>query len=447
MTPTSWSAVLIVVVLAAGCGNAHDPDGGIEAVHPDPAVGTMHDVGSDTVAALSPDERELWAGTWYEPSQTSPGDNVYFRMEIFGVHEYGFEYELEYREIPYGGNVLWSEGQNARFEGPERAVDPATGHVFLLAVDPEDRHARVIDVTEGRPGTLGWSDEVMAPEVADGSWTFDRSVYRAGFDCDEASTPIEAAICRNEVLAQGDLEMNELYRELMRSATPGSARSLRTDQIGFLSERNADCGGSDGADEHCLARLYADRLVALRQLRDPSLGDGLRFDAEYAIAFLGQGLDLRGDTAARLAMYPLDMAPSPRTVEWRVDDNGVVFEQTYAHEKIVWPCDAVFQYSDMLFISVDGIVWVAAHVNIHEVFTELGDHCVKLPQGLETDAGREALTIWMEGVEVPLSQFSVEERPSVDGFTLMSFLQWTEGVVPAAVGAWLADHPILTFAG
>ena len=399
------------------------------------------------MTALSPDERDLWTGTWHEPSQTSLGDNVYLKMEIFGVHEYGFEYKMEYREIPYGPNAVWSEGQDARFEGPDRAVDAATGHVFLLAVDRADRHTRVIDVIEGRPGTLGWSVEAMAPEVADGRWIFDRPVYRAGFDCDAASTPVETSICSNEALAQGDFEMNELYRELMQSATPESARSLRTDQIGFLSERNEECGDSNGADEHCLARLYADRLVALRQSRDPSLGGGLRFDADYAIALVSQGVDLRGDTAARLAMYPLDMMQSPGTVEWSIDDDGVVFEQSYADEKVVWPCDAVFQYSDMLFIGVDGIVWVAAHVNIHEVFTQLDDACVGLPEGLEVDAGRQALAIWMEGVDVPLSQFSAEERSRVDGFTLMSFLQWTEGVLPDAVRAWLAGHPILTFVG
>ena len=136
------------------------------------------------------------------------------------------------------------------------------------------------------------------------------------------------------------------------------------------------------------------------------------------------------------------------TAEWRVDDEGVLFQQTHAVTTIVWPCDVEFQYSDMAFIGADGTVWVAAHVNIHEVFIQLGDDCGSLDR-LELNAGREPLAIWREGIAIPLAQFDHEERASFDNFAfvLWSLSRWTEGVLPGSVAGWLAEHPILTFQG
>ena len=165
----SWRAVLLVVVPAALIGCSGDEAGAAR-----PSEGqAFNDPRSEATTTLSADAAELWEGTWYETSSTSLEDNVYFMMEIFGADEVGFEYEAEYRDIPYGPNAIRSAAHNARFDGPGRAVDPATGHVFLLTVDPADRGARAIDVVEGDPGSLGWSPAAgTGPETLEGRWIF-----------------------------------------------------------------------------------------------------------------------------------------------------------------------------------------------------------------------------------------------------------------------------------
>ena len=147
-----------------------------------------NDPGFEAAGTVSADAAELWAGTWYDPSETSLSDNIYARMEIYGVREHGFDYETERRDVPYGPNATWSGEQTAWFEDARRAVDLETGRTFLLTVDPADPYARIIDVVEG-----AWSS----------SWTFDSPFFRTGFDCDAATTPVETAICGDETLARG----------------------------------------------------------------------------------------------------------------------------------------------------------------------------------------------------------------------------------------------------
>lgn len=48
---------------------------------------------SEATGTFGADAAGLWAGTWYDPSSTALGDNVYFRIEIFGADELGFEYD------------------------------------------------------------------------------------------------------------------------------------------------------------------------------------------------------------------------------------------------------------------------------------------------------------------------------------------------------------------
>ncbi|WP_419937585.1 RDD family protein [Candidatus Palauibacter sp.] len=360
------------------------------------------------------EEYEVWVGDWYDESATHLDDNIYYRLGISAVHAYGFAYELEYHDVPYGPNAYWSGERSARFVGPRRAEDPMTGHVFLLSVDPVDRHARVIDVLEGRPGTLKWSP-AGGPETGNGQFVFSRSAFRAGFDCDQAATPVEITICHDELLALGDLEMNELYRELVESAAIEQERSLRIGQRAFLTQRNGDCEKDDGVDRGCIARLYANRLVALRRIEDPSLGVGPRFDADYARALLRRGSDLRRHTDARLAMYPLEMrvGETGATVDWQSDESGLLYEQTYTDTRIVWPADVEIRYSDMFFVGAGGTVFSAAHM----VPADSTWAAESLPEAdlsrLELAAGRDVLTIWPE----------------------------TRDAVPDLVRAWMDRHP------
>lgn len=412
--PKSFAIGLFAVLLAASCDISHREDTDTDAVQVDPGVGSPDNAPSDARTAIGPEARDLWEGTWYQPSLTSLQDNVYFRLEISRVDERGFEYELESRVVPYGPNATRSSGHSARFESLRRAVDPATGHIFQLTVDPADRQARVIDALAGEPSTAAPSaegTESMAPLNAAGKWILDRPTYRAGFDCDQAATAVEIAICGNEVLARGDLEMNTLYRKLIKSAAPDATRSLRSSQRGFLAERERDCRSPDDVDERCLARLYADRIVALQRLEDPSLGSGQGFDAEFAKSILNRGVDLCDNTAALLAMYPLKMKEG--TVEWRSDESGLLYENKYVRTQIVWPVDIEILYSDVFYIGYDGRVFVGAHMTP----ADIDEYSEIEPWRIELAAGRDFLTTW----------------PAVDE----SF--------PDLVRQWLDRHPVPEF--
>lgn len=336
---------LFAALPITSCGGGREPGENADVV--ENATNTMAEsprvsgTGAEGTAegapvVLEPDEYLLWEGDWYEASSGSVEDNVYFRLEVFGAGQHGFGYRLEQRDVPYGPNAVWSQEQTARFDGPLRA----TGHAFSLSVDPADRHARVIDVAGGDAEALGWS----VPDwgvTAKGRFVFEKSVYRPGFDCDAAATPVETAICGNELLAPGDFEMNTLYGELIEGGGPELERSLRASQRRFLVQRDGECQEKAGrAAEARVGRRHADRLAALGRLREPSLGDGPRFDADFAKALLQAGTDLRTTTEAQRAMYPLEMrvGENGERVDWQCDDSGVLFEQTYVDTN-AWPAD------------------------------------------------------------------------------------------------------------
>lgn len=157
---------------------------------------------------------------------------------------------------------------------------------------------------------------------------FQRSIYRPGFDCDQAATSVEMAICRNELIALGDREMTSVYRELLGEFPAEAAAGLRSSQCAWLNDRNRSCLSGDAMDNICLARHYSDRLAALAKLRDPSMGVELRYDAAYAVALVNSGRDLRHDTPTRLAIYPQWLADTGE-IQWQADESGLLFEQTY----------------------------------------------------------------------------------------------------------------------
>ena len=151
-------------------------------------------------------------------------------------------------------------------------------------------YPRTVEVQIGSLDGPG-RDANLRPDPAGGTFVLDGAMsgsistgaYRAGFDCEQAATPVETTICGNELLARGDLEMNVLYREIIESGGAAREQSLRSGQREFISRRDNECQTTDGGvDEGCIARLYSDRLVALRRLGDPSLGGGPRFDADLA---------------------------------------------------------------------------------------------------------------------------------------------------------------------
>lgn len=257
-------------------------------------------------------------------------------------------------------------------------------------------------------------------EGSSDEFVLQRLVYRAGFDCDQATTPIENAICQDELIALGDRSMTMVYRELMGAFSDEDRRSLRALQRTWLRERNRSCASGDDVDNLCLARLYADRLATLHKLQDPGLGSEPRLDAPYVLALLARGADLRQDTAVRLALYPLEMGDSGATT-WQADASGLLFEQTYTDTRIVWPSDVDFRYSDMLFVGSEGTVWTAGHTEPLLPLEYLEEHN---PHQVWIAAGRDPFMIRSE------HGFQSADAPD------------TVGHVPDLVRAWLRRNPI-----
>lgn len=362
-------------------------------------------------SSLEPREYALWEGDWFN-AESALEDNVYELLSITDADAAGFTYSFECRPVPYGPNAYEADEARASFRGPFEAEDRANVQTFVLLVDPHDRHDRVIE-TAPRAYPVGgpcfYSDEFV----------FQRSTYKAGFDCEQASTPVELTICSNELIALGDWEMAVAYRELRKEFSADASR-LRSSQRAWLNDRNRSCLSGDEVDDICLARLYSDRLATLAKLRNPSMGVAPRFDAAYVLPQVIAGGDLQHDTPARLAVYPQRLAAVAES-QWRADESGLLFEQTYVDTKVVWPRDVEFRYSQMLFVGSDGAVWTARHIEpllAIEYLEELN------PYQLWAEAGGEPFTIRSAaGVE--------STEPPALGED-----------VPELVRSWLDRHPI-----
>ena len=370
------------------------------------------------VAASTADAQDgLWEGSWLSRS-SSLEDNLYEILTISNIDADGFTYSFQCRDVPFGPNAMWIAGARATFRGPFSAQDQASGQTFSVAVDPDDRHDRVIAASLERSYNGGYCSP--SGEGASDEFVFQRSIYSAGFDCGQAATPVETAICGNELIALGDRKMTMAYRELMGALSNEDRQSLRASQRAWLRERNRSCASADTVDDICLARLYAHRLAALGKLLDPGLGGEPRFDASYAVALLNRGVDLRQDATVRLALYPLEMDRMGATA-WQADESGLLFEQTYTKERLLFPANVEFRYSDMLFVASDGAIWTAAHTEPQLSTAQFDEHN---PYRLWGAARRDPFTLrsdtGIESSDVPVPTDNL----------------------PNLVRGWLNRHPV-----
>ena len=368
--------VVWAILALAGADGSRASERTDSEVVPDSVV--IEPTGCGPAVVLPEGEYGLWEGQWVMEG-SDLDENYYSILRIGAVHSGGFSYETECRDIPYGPNAEWSGEKRARFEGSLEACSPEPETRLRLSVDPDDRHARMIEM---KPLQCSHTD---APSNL---FVFRRTVFRAGFDCARAGTRVEHAICGNELIARGDFEVGELYRELRASLPEDLAQELRIGQRAWLRLRNDRCTSGKVVDEACLAQLYADRLVTLARLADPTLGDGDLFDSAFALARIVRGVDLRLDTAARLAMYPLAMDPAGET-DWRAGPDGLLYEQTYVKTIIVWPSNVEVRYTDMLYVDRYGTVWTVE-------YTEPS-------QPLHRDSGIQLDRLWLEVGREPLT--------------------------------------------
>jgi len=89
------------------------------------------------------------------------------------------------------------------------------------------------------------------------------------FDCADARTRVERAICGDMALAQLDRRTAEaFYTRLRLEAQGNQPPTVRAQQQTWLAERDAACTATvDAALVSCLAQQYATRLTALQNFR------------------------------------------------------------------------------------------------------------------------------------------------------------------------------------
>ncbi len=85
---------------------------------------------------------------------------------------------------------------------------------------------------------------------------------RPSFDCTKAATPVEKAICGDELLAELDQSVDALYRAIRTAAAPEPRRRIEDEQRRWLAARDTRCA-RDKAIAECLDRLYRQRSIGL----------------------------------------------------------------------------------------------------------------------------------------------------------------------------------------
>lgn len=87
----------------------------------------------------------------------------------------------------------------------------------------------------------------------------------ASFDCAQAATPTEKAICARPEISLQDEQLASFYSALYVNADPGLQEGHLKVQQDWLKQRDANCAAELG----CLAQMYEERIAALHNaLRD-----------------------------------------------------------------------------------------------------------------------------------------------------------------------------------
>jgi uncharacterized protein len=91
----------------------------------------------------------------------------------------------------------------------------------------------------------------------------DVSLRGPSFDCGDATTPVETAICADGTLSTLDAEMGDAYASARRRADTAGRYQLRNEQRQWIRDRNRRCG--EPVDVACLRNALASRRDALQR--------------------------------------------------------------------------------------------------------------------------------------------------------------------------------------
>ncbi|MBV8474364.1 MAG: DUF1311 domain-containing protein, partial [Hyphomicrobiales bacterium] len=137
--------------------------------------------------------------------------------------------------------------------------------------------------------------------------TCPHSVYAASFDCSEAKTHIEIAICGDAALSELDsLLAAELKAAFVRHRD--QRQDLLSKQRAWLHARDQKCSAVDSTPdvstrvEDCLRLLYADRIAVLTRDRPDNVGS---FEGRWSETY-PCNLD-KEECGGRSDMFSLDL--------------------------------------------------------------------------------------------------------------------------------------------
>ncbi len=135
----------------------------------------------------------------------------------------------------------------------------------------------------------------------------------AGFDCQQARTPRERAICGDPSLSLADDRLASSYRSDVARVSPEAALVIRNDQRAWLKDLDALCTPGTSADPFraCLLRAYGERQRALDDL--------VQQHGPFTFFIVHRSLVKRmsDDTLVSTAEYPqIDRPQSPAQRAW-----------------------------------------------------------------------------------------------------------------------------------
>lgn len=115
---------------------------------------------------------------------------------------------------------------------------------------------------------------------------------QASFDCRQASTQVEHAICADGTLSQLDRQMAEAYSAARSTASGSNRDRMLAEQRSWLTQRS-DCG----PDAACLAESMQDRIAALGDRTNEALSGltGLYCTDNAVMGLEDSGASLRFD--------------------------------------------------------------------------------------------------------------------------------------------------------
>ena len=293
--------------------------------------------------AITPEELERWKGEWLD-MEFGFEDPVYFYIDILQVDADGFVYQHRDREVPYGPNEMTSEERHAVFTDATHAVDKANNRTFSLMPLPGNPYAYMFESNDTR-------------------YRAKPRFYPTGFNCNKAGTPIEFAICETEVIAEADRALNAAYGGLRKSLDAAGQGRLRGSQRTWMEARNGACQSGGKPDEPCVARAYANRLVALARMQDPKFGTGDSYDGPYVERVIRSGKELQADLPTRLMLHGRRFRLGEVTVHQLLKGNGVAVEGRYDESRIVWPANVDYLVRTSYVLTGNGELWLGTHMH------------------------------------------------------------------------------------